>query len=648
VSTWAPAAIAVGRTRERAALGDRALATGTAMGVATLGGAHGGYFPTSWGWCALALAWLAAMALLVRADVAVTRLELATIGAFAGLASWYALSTLWSQSVTQTVLETERALVYPLAVAAALLLCRRASLAGLLAGVWGGITLVCLYALATRLFPDQLGTVDAIVGRRLAEPIGYWNGLGIFAAMGTLLAVGLVARGRTLLARSAAATSLVVLLPTLYFTFSRGAWAALAAGLAVAVAADPRRLQLVGSALPALVLPMVGVLLGAGSHALTHSDALPAGAAHDGRRLAAVLVVLAVAAATVPVLVARVEGRFAVPHATRRRIGASLLVAVLAAAIVLVGEAGGPAALARHARQAFDAPAAPGYSFNTRLFNLSGSGRNVQFRVAWNAFRAQPVLGSGAGTFEQSWLRARPLGDWKIRDVHNGYLEALAELGIVGFGLLCVAFALPLAAARRARAHPLAAAALGAYVAYLVHAGVDWDWELTGVTVPAVLCGVALLLAARRDDPAGTSSLMRRLPALAAVVGVGAFAAVGLLGNVAVHRAEKAVQAKQWTKAEREARAAERWAPWSSEPLEWLGEAQVGAGNLVASQATLRRAVAKDERNWELWFDLALAAPHGSATQLDALAHALRLNPLSPEVHEFAAGTGLQLPRRTS
>jgi hypothetical protein len=648
MSTWAPAAISVVRTRERAALGDRALVLATAVGVATVGGAHGGYFPTSWGWCALALAWLAAMALLVRAEVAVTRLELATVGAFAGLASWYALSTLWSQSVTQSVLETERALVYPLAAAAALLVCRRASASKLVAGVWAGISLVCLYALATRLVPDQLGTVDAIVGRRLAQPIGYWNGLGVFAAMGVLLALGLVARARTIVVRSAAAVSLVVLLPTLFFTFSRGAWAALAGGLVVAVAAEPRRMRLAASVLPALALPALGVLLGARSHALTHADALPVAAAHDGRRLAAVLFVLAVAAAFVPLVVVRAERRISVPHAARRRIGASLLVALLAGSIVLLAKQGGPAALVRHARQAFDAPAAPGYSYNKRLFNLSGSGRNVQYRVAWNEFRAHPIFGTGAGTYEQYWLRARPLKDWKIRDVHNGYLEALAELGLVGFGLLCIAFALPLVAFRRARQQPLASVALGAYAAYLLHAGVDWDWELTGVTLPAILCGVALLLAGRRDDPAGTPALARRLPALAAVVGVGVFAAVGLLGNVAVHRAEKAVNAQQWAKAERTARAAQRWAPWSSQPLEWLGEAQVGAGKVAASQATLRQAIAKDPRAWELWFDLALAAPRGSATQLQALQNALRLNPLSPEVQEFVAGAGLEVPRRKS
>jgi hypothetical protein len=195
------------RTRGRVAVGEGALALGTAAGVATLGGAHGGYFPTSWGWCALALAWVAAMALLVRADVAVTRLELATVGAFAALAGWYALSALWSESVPQTVLEAERALVYPLAAAAALLVCRRSSVSLLLGGVWGGISLVSLYALATRLFPERIGVTDEVAGVRLAAPLGYWNALGVLSALGTILLIGLVADARGLRLRAAAAAT---------------------------------------------------------------------------------------------------------------------------------------------------------------------------------------------------------------------------------------------------------------------------------------------------------------------------------------------------------------------------------------------------------------------------------------------------------
>jgi hypothetical protein len=645
MSTFAPThAAAVAVPRDRTALANGAIGVSTAVGIATLGGAHGGYFPTSWGWCALGLAWLIAMALLVRTEIVVAPLEVATVAAFAGLAGWYALSTVWSQSVTQSMLETERALVYPLAAAAALLVCRRASVTVLLGGVWAGISLVSLYALGTRLLPDRLGSFNAIAGHRLAEPLGYWNALGIFSAMGILLALGVAARGHVL-ARAAASVSLVVLLPTLYLTFSRGAWAALAVGAAAAVAADSQRLQLLGRACMTLIAPVAGVLLVARSHALTHLDALPAAGTRDGHHLALILVALCVPAALAPFAAARLERRFVVPEPVRRKAAATLLVATVAAVVATVAASGGPLAVVHDAKRAVAAPLPPGgVSLNNRLLSLSSSGRNVQWSVAWQTFRAHPLLGTGAGTYERQWLVARPLGIWKIRDAHSGYLETMAELGIVGFALLCAAFVLPLAAVRRARHHPLASVAAGAYAAYLLHAAVDWDWEMTAVTTIAVLCGVALLLAARTEKHGRDVTLARRIPVLMVVVAAGAFAAVGLLGNVGVGRSAAATRAQQWSKAERDAVAARRWAPWSSQPLLWLGEAQVGAGRLVEARATLHRAIAKDRGDWELWFDLALAERRGSAAQTRALREALRLNPLSPEVREFVAGAGLRLP----
>ena len=63
---------------------------------------------------------------------------------------------------------------------------------------------------------------DPISGSRLSEPVGYWNALGLLAAMGTLLALGLAARSGPVV-RCLAAGSTVVLLLTLYFTYSRGA-----------------------------------------------------------------------------------------------------------------------------------------------------------------------------------------------------------------------------------------------------------------------------------------------------------------------------------------------------------------------------------------------------------------------------------------
>jgi hypothetical protein len=119
--------------------------------------------------------------------------------------------------------EGQRAAVYVAGLAALLLVGRRSSYGALLVGVWAAILSACTYALLTRLFPERLGLIDPIAGYRLSEPIGYWNALGVFAAMGAILALGFTGlRGRE--PRSGPRRGLLlVLIPTIYFTFSRGA-----------------------------------------------------------------------------------------------------------------------------------------------------------------------------------------------------------------------------------------------------------------------------------------------------------------------------------------------------------------------------------------------------------------------------------------
>ena len=126
-----------------------------------------------------------------------------------------------------------------------------------------GIFLDSLYGLGTRVLPDRFGGFDSTsFDYRLSAPITYWNGLGIFATMGLLLALGFATRGRNFVSRALAAATLPLFAATIYFTFSRGAWYALALGLIAAIAVDPRRLQFLAIGLllaPWTVLAIVEV-----------------------------------------------------------------------------------------------------------------------------------------------------------------------------------------------------------------------------------------------------------------------------------------------------------------------------------------------------------------------------------------------------
>jgi O-antigen ligase len=127
--------------------------------------------------------------------------------------------------------------------------------------------------------------------------------------------------------------------------------------------------------------------------------------------------------------------------------------------------------------------------------SLLGNNRQQYWHAALADYREHPVLGAGAGTFGAYWLRHRPDTQF-TRTAHSLYLGTLADLGPLGLALVVAGLAPPLVALRRFR-HPLAPPAAAAYAAYVLHTGIDWDWELPATTVPALLCGSTLVVGAR-------------------------------------------------------------------------------------------------------------------------------------------------------
>ena len=277
--------------------------------VAALAFANGGYGSSSWGWSGLVLLWVAALVVALGTDVRLGGLELTALLGFTGVLAWTLLSNIWTLSPTRTVLEGERTLVYVSGLAALLLVGRRTHYRALLIGVWAATGIVCTYSLLTRLFPDRLGVIDPIAGYRLSEPIGYWNGLGVFAAMGTLLALGFAARARATAFRAVAAASLLFLVPTIYFTFSRGAWIALGIGLMATIALDPRRLQFLATVFALLPATGLALILAYRSPALSRVHPSPHEAAAAGHRLAVWVIALAVVNALAIIIFAALEQR---------------------------------------------------------------------------------------------------------------------------------------------------------------------------------------------------------------------------------------------------------------------------------------------------------------------------------------------------
>ncbi|MEP7224460.1 MAG: hypothetical protein ABI783_05840, partial [Actinomycetota bacterium] len=269
------------------------VALATAAIVTAANASQGAYFSQSWGWVALTFLIPTSLVLILERAAAPGRLRAAFALLMVALAAWIAMSSFWSVSSAGSIREVERMFVYVgLALALAFVL-RRGDTPGVVGGILVGIALVSSYALATRLFPDRLDTYDDPIGSyRLAQPLGYWNALGLLATMGLLVAIGIVAHSRSLRSAVASGALLPVLTATLYFTFSRGAWAALAVGFFGSVAIDPRRLRLMWSTVVVAPAAVACVVYASRQRALTVEDAPIKDAVAQGQRFALVVVAL--------------------------------------------------------------------------------------------------------------------------------------------------------------------------------------------------------------------------------------------------------------------------------------------------------------------------------------------------------------------
>jgi O-antigen ligase len=599
---------------------------------------QGGYFAPSWGWSALALFGVVVTWLVASGRTDAGRPDVVFLVALLALTLWVGLSIAWSVNRAQSVLELERALVLLSGCAAFLVLARRRGFDAVLPALLLGITGICAYSLSARVAPaaGSFHPDQPVTGYRLFEPVGYWNGLGLFAVLGILLALGLVTEPTARIElRILASISLTVLPVTLFFTFSRGAWLALVMGLIAALASSPHRLRLIAETAVFAVLPAVSVILAWRAGALTHQSATLAAATRAGHRLALELLVLALATIPVVFLVRRLEKTIRVGATTRRVAAVAGAAVVLAGLAVGIARGGGPVSIVSHAYHSFADPVPPREQgdLTSRLASLNGNGRARMWEVAIDSLHGRGwAIGSGAGSFERNWDGSKR-ADEVVRDAHGLYVETLSELGAIGLLLLVAVLATPLVVGlRRRRTTPLVPAVAGAYAAFLIHLAVDWDWELSGVALTGLFVG-CLLLVAHRDGGERLLGLPLRTAGTAVGIAAAAFAFVGLVGNTALARAQTANRDHRSAAAAAAATTAHRWMFWSPAPLLALGTARFERGDTGGARASFREAISLDPDNWQSWLDLA-ASVHGSARR-HAVARARELYPRSPQVVEF-------------
>lgn len=512
-----------------------------------------------------------------------------------------------------------------------------------------------VWALAGKIFPALHEDGGRVA--RLREPIGYWNSLALLFAMALPVALSLAADARP-------RRTVRVLRAVLYFglvvgvllTFSR---AGTLVGVVAVVAwclVERRRLL---SAAPALVGASV-VALGLAAWAFVQPGISSDRQAYDvrvqdGAELAIALV-LGAALVTGLVLAAEKLPAPSAPFRSRLRRGGvalGVVVAVAALAVLAVRRGDAAAWVERQADEFRNPPNELVVHDPSRFRSASSNNRWDWWQESWRSFRSEPLLGTGAGTFESvhKQMRTVPL---TVIEPHNEPLQFLGELGLVGFllgvGAAVTGFAAAVANVRRlGGAERAAGAALAVGLgAYLLHSVVDWHWDFLAVSGPALVLFGILLAAGRPAGPASRGLLWAGGVALLGAITLASFASPWL----AERRAEATYESLAGGEAEKalaQAESAGSLNPLALEPLVAEADARVALGDVPGARHALVVAVDRFPRSGDAWYELGwfeyeiagrpvAALPYlYQAQQLD------RVGPVAfllPEVQAAAAAAG--------
>jgi hypothetical protein len=264
-----------------------------------------------------------------------------------------------------------------------------------------------------------------------------------------------------------------------------------------------------------------------------------------------------------------------------------------------------------------------------RLGEVYASGRLAHWRVSLDGFEREPLTGTGAGTYRLEWDRDRPT-ERNVTDGHSLYLEVLGELGWPGLVLLAVALLVPLGVAARRlveterTAH---GAFLAASVGLLVHAGIDWDWEMPALF--AWFFGAAGLVCAARATRAKTwepARLTRIVAGLGCLLLCLAPASV-LASQRALDDGTRAFTAGDCTVAADRALDSLDVLSVRPEPFEILGYCNLRAGREQLAVRAFESARRRDPQDWLYAYGLAVAQALDGTDPRPMAREARRLNP---------------------
>jgi hypothetical protein len=620
-------------------LRDAAVGIAVAATVFALLYANGGFTPTTRAYAGIAAWWLLGVGAafgIASARSGVDRLALVAVGLLAAFDIWILISIRWAADAERAFEQFNQVALYVAVLAIAVVLGRLVPAPVLVGAVALALSVVAGVALVSRCFPSTFGlqsgaTILPTLKNRLSFPLGYWNGLGIAVALAYPLLLSIMVSRRSRVASALAAFPLPILAAVMYLTSSRGAF--VAAGVAVLIFAvlTPRRWPAVAALVVAGAAGAVAVAVLVPKKALVNGDVDTALGVNQGHHAALWIGIACVVTALAWAALAEAGKKLPAPS---RRVGQAAVVALVVLAVLAIVLAH-PIAKFDEFKNPAAAATVHGTTTTDHLLNSSGSGRWQFWSAAISQFRAHPLNGGGAGSWEAWWLQHGSL-PLPSEFAHSLYLEALAELGIIGLLLIIGAVVVAaVGAVRTALAlqsgEIAAAAACG--IAFFVAAAYDWVWQLSGIAVVGLgMLGVALgALPASRATAWGGSGVLRPALALVAVAAIiPQYVVLSSSGHLSNSHA--AYDAGDGARARSEALAAKAIEPWAAGPYLQLGfvaEAQHQYGEAVH---WANEAIRHSRDDWSLWAaKAAFETGNGNlAAAKRALAEARRLNPHSP------------------
>jgi len=411
----------------------------------------------------------------------------ALLGALAGIKG---LSMTWTISEAETVKEILRCSMYLatfLIVLAALSSIRQVGplmdIAVLIVATVAG------YGLLQKISPIQY-PVTSLDSVRIDSTVDYVNTLAVVLGMGIALALARMTQVRNAVFRGLYAVLILAFLVALYLTASRGGIASLGIGLIFLFVLSSHRLRMLTNL---LLLSAPGAWLVfemRNLEGLSRADVPDNLKIADGTTFGNYLIVALAVAFVLQLGYSLLANRYELMPMGRRALGilavGVILLTACAGAFVVVNHYGGIgntySTLVTKPDNTKDV--------NKRLASASIGFRQDYWKVAWESWKEHPLTGTGAGTFQFTWLKDRPI-DTGVKQVHNLYLEQGTETGVFAF-LALIAFAVTLVgytvrAIWRSRAggdQRVLLAGLGAtIVTYFVSSTIEWHWYIPASTL---------------------------------------------------------------------------------------------------------------------------------------------------------------------